>query len=336
MTDPQKLTIIITSIIFILATIAEWIHYYRCKRLSHLAFGPSGKPRNWTIIAPILRPICLATITWSLWTLFTLKPAQHSSQQEKLRDEEYRHMVIILDVSPSMWLKDAGNSGKLKRSQRTQEVITSLMDRICLEQVKISVVAVYTGAKRIVEDSKDPEVIKNILNDLPLTDAFENGKTDLISGFKEAATLAAKWPKQSTTIVLISDGDTVPDSGMPEMPPSIANVMVIGVGNTNAGIFIDGHQSRQDTTTLRQIARRLNGTYHNANRLHIPSSTIDKLSTAMNIKHKKELGEREIALIALGISATIFSLLPILLELFGCHWNKRMKQINNKRKGILA
>ena len=43
------------------------------------------------------------------------------------------------------------------------------------------------------------------------------------------------------------------------MPASVAGVLVVGVGDPQAGMFIDGHQSRQDVSTLRQIAARLRG-----------------------------------------------------------------------------
>ena len=38
-----------------------------------------------------------------------------------------------------------------------------------------------------------------------------------------------------------------------------------------AGKFIAGHQSRQDASTLRQVAVRLSGTYHNGNEKHLPT-----------------------------------------------------------------
>ena len=53
--------------------------------------------------------------------------------------------------------------------------------------------------------------------------------------------------------------------GLPDalrMPPSVSEVLVVGVGDTRSGKFIDGHVSRQDAPTLRQIAVRLQGEYH--------------------------------------------------------------------------
>ncbi len=51
-----------------------------------------------------------------------------------------------------------------------------------IEQYLISVVACYNGSKPVVVDTKDMEVVRNILNDLPMHHAFPSGKTDLFSG----------------------------------------------------------------------------------------------------------------------------------------------------------
>jgi hypothetical protein len=46
----------------------------------------------------------------------------------------------------------------------------------------VSVVAVYNGAKPVVIDTKDFEVMRNILGDLPMHHAFRSGKTKLFDG----------------------------------------------------------------------------------------------------------------------------------------------------------
>jgi hypothetical protein len=60
-------------------------------------------------------------------------------------------------------------------------VILSVLERVALEQLRVSVAAFYTGAKAAVVDTFDLEVVKNILNDLPLEMAFEPGKTLLMT-----------------------------------------------------------------------------------------------------------------------------------------------------------
>jgi len=106
--------------------------------------------------------------------------------------------------------------------------------------------AFYTDAKAVVIDTFDMEVVRNALDDLPLDLAFEVGKTESSKASAVRRTRQT-WQPDSTTLVVVSDGDTVPDSGMPEMPRSIQRTIIVGVGDSRTGTFIDGHQSRQDS-----------------------------------------------------------------------------------------
>jgi Ca-activated chloride channel family protein len=58
------------------------------------------------------------------------------------------------------------------------------------------------------------------------------------------------------------------------MPDSVRKVLVVGVGDSRTGKFIDGRQSRQDVPTLRQIAARLAGAYHDGNEKQLPSALL--------------------------------------------------------------
>jgi Ca-activated chloride channel family protein len=249
--------------------LAEWLHARRVRRVARLAFGPTGKPREWTWLAPFLRTFGAAALAWGLITLFLIDPKV--AKPKKTPEGGFRHLVIVLDVSPSMQLKDAGPGGMQSRAKRAAEVLMSVLNRIVLEQCRVSVVAFYSSARPVVVECKDPEVVRNILGDLPLDQAFNVGKTRILEGLNEAVNLTRGWKRGSTTLILASDGDTVPETGMPALPQSIAQVLVVGVGDARLGKFIDGHQSRQDAATLRQIATRLRGVYHDGNEKHLPS-----------------------------------------------------------------
>ena len=218
-----------------LGALAEWLHGRRCRRLGRLAFGPSGQPRRWVRAAPALRVIALAALGWGLATLW-LAPGQ-SRVRALLPEGGFRRLIIALDVSPSMQLKDAGADRQQVRARRASSVMQSVLERIALDQVRISVVAFYTSAKPVVVDTLDLEVVRNILDDLPLDYAFDPGKTSLVEGIRESVKLAAGWPPGSTTLLVVSDGDTLPDSGLPELPRSIAQVLVLGVGDSQGGTF---------------------------------------------------------------------------------------------------
>jgi Ca-activated chloride channel family protein len=309
---------ITTFSVALLAALAEWLHARRCRRVSRLAFGPAVGPRKWVAAAPALRVAAMGALAWGLTTLLLVQPA--ASRPVKIPEGGYRHLVIALDVSPSMQLADAGVGRQQRRAHRASEVLMSVLSRIALDQVRISVVAFYTGAKPVVVDTYDLEVVRNIINDLPLDYAFDIGKTKLFDGVREAANLARPWPPGSTTLMIVSDGDTVPDTGMPELPAAIAQAVVIGVGDSAAGTYIDGHQSRQDAATLRQLAQRLRGAYHDANERHLASTQLEALSRLMPLRDTAKTGRREAALAAVTTGGAVLALLPVALAMAGSAW----------------
>ena len=302
----------------LLAGLAEWLHLRRSRRIAHLAFGPSGRPRSWVALAPFIRAASLGALTWGLVTLYLIAPG--AVRHVHVPEGGYRHLVIALDVSPSMQLADAGPTHQDRRAHRASEVLLSVLSRIALDQVRISVVAFYNGAKPVVVDTYDLEVVRNIITDLPLDYAFDIGKTKLLDGVRESATLAMPWQPASTTLLVVSDGDTIPDSGMPELPHSIAQVLVLGVGDSVAGTYIDGHQSRQEAVTLRELAQRLHGVYHDANERHLGSTQLAALSRLMPLRDADARGRREAALAATCAGASLAALLPVALALVGASW----------------
>jgi Ca-activated chloride channel family protein len=305
--------------VIILAVGAEMLHSQRCRRLAPLAYGPSGKPAAWVCVTPLLRIAGLATMCWGLVTLMLIAPKVHTASE--VPDSELKHVMLVLDVSPSMRLQDAGVEHNQSRRQRAFVLMESFFKRIAIQQYRVTVVAVYNGAKPVVVDTRDLEVVRNIMDDLPMEYAFTAGKTDIFSGLEEAAKLAHGWQPRSTTIILLSDGDTVPATGMPKMPASIANVLIVGVGDPVSGKFINGKQSRQNTSALRQIAIRLGGVYHNGNEKHLSTAVIKRLTAAKGRSKLEQLTRREFALIACGFGGFIYALLPLLLHFAGTRWN---------------
>lgn len=320
-----------TLCVLLLAALAEWLHARRCRRVARLAFGPSGKSHEWTRIAPTLRVVACGALAWGFITLLLVSP--RAARSDLIPEGGYRHLVLALDVSPSMQLKDAGPEGKQSRAQRASDVLLSLFKRIAIDQVRISIVAFYTDAKPVVVDTYDMEVVKNALNDLPLDLAFDVGKTKLLEGVREAAELAKPWQPGSATLVVVSDGDTIPNSGMPQLPRSIQRTLVAGVGDARLGRFIDGHQSRQDVSTLRQLAGRLRGDYFDANEKHLPSTVLAALSKSLPLRDTHERGRRELALAAVGLGGFILAGLPVALAFAGCAWQAG---IRSKRAPVVS
>ncbi|MBI2924604.1 MAG: VWA domain-containing protein [Verrucomicrobia bacterium] len=317
-----------------LVALAEWLHARRCRRVARLAFGPSGKPREWTAFVPHARAGAVGALAWGLLTLLFMDSRVRRSNE--IPEGGYRHLVIALDVSPSMQLKDGAAGAQKTRMQRAAEVLLSILQRIALDQVRVSVVAFYTGAKPAVVDTFDIEVVKNILNDLPLDMAFDIGKTRLIDGIRESLVLAKPWEEASTTLIVASDGDTVPDTGLPPLPRSINKVLVLGVGDARTGKYIDGHQSRQDASTLRQLATRYNGSYFDVNEKHLPSPQLTALANVMPMKDVAEKGRREWALSLVTAGATLLAGLPVALALAGTSWQagrqKSLKEAQQEKR----
>lgn len=309
---------IVTAAAVLLCACAEWLHTRRCRRTAALAFGPSRRPRGFARAAPFLRVLSCGLLGWGLATLIVLPPKVHKIG--KLEDHEIQHLVLALDVSPSMRLVDAGPNQQQSRMKRAKELLESFFSRVSIDQYRLSVVATYNGAKPVVVDTNDLEVVRNILDELPMHHAFQSGQTDIFSGLQEAARIAKPWPPNSTIVALVSDGDTVPATGMPKMPASVRKVLIVGIGDPIAGRFIDGRQSRQDRSTLQQVAVRLSGIYHDGNSKHLSTDTLEQLAGTSGQSRFEKLTRREYALICCAVGASLLALLPLLLHAFGTRW----------------
>lgn len=315
-------TLVVTAAAALLALVGEALHLRRVRRLAHLAFGPGAAPRRWAHAAPFLRILAHTGLAWGLVTLLGIVPKVHVS--DEVPDEEWRHLVLVMDVSPSMLLRDAGQNGDQSRMERAKDLLDSLFERVPIGKFKISVIATYNGAKPVVEDTKDFELVRHLLTQVDMRYAFKAGSTRLFDGLAEAARISKPWRPKSALLVIVSDGDTVPAAGMPEMPPSIGGSLVIGVGDHVAGRFLAGHQSRQDASTLRQLAIRLGGEFHNGNKRHVPSDILAAASADARKPLLERLTLREYALIAIALAGVLLAVLPLLLHYFGTRWRPGM------------
>lgn len=305
------------SIAFVTA-LAEGLHAWRIRRVARLAFGPVAKPRAWTKVVPVLRVAALAGLAWSLVTLLGLDGRLHATSQRKATP---RDLVILLDVSPSMNLRDAGLEGRSTRAAQAATLVRSVLDRVPPEQIRVTMVAFYTDALPLVSRCADREVVWNFMDRMPLVYAFPHGKTDLIKGLNKAGEIAAGFPRRNATLLVLSDGDTVADTGLRALPSAFAQALVIGVGNRLRGTFIDGHSSRQDDATLSQLARRLGGVYHDGNAKQLPTALLKSLDASVPSASPLAWSPRIWALALLAVSCAVLGLLPVLLQAVGSSWH---------------
>jgi len=194
--------------------------------------------------------------------------------------------------------------------------VQGVLDRLDMKQTRITLVAFYTKAVTVLTDTTDKNVISNMFDGLQLYVAFEPGPTDLASGVNSALQIARPWARRSTTLLIVSDGDAKTDLGPVSLPPAIADTIVIGVGDPNKATLVSGHSSKQETLSLKTLAARLNGYYHEGNRLHLPSEILKKLSM-ITPNAGNELGVRDAGLIALGAGSSLTALIGPALMVLG-------------------
>ncbi|WP_425615262.1 VWA domain-containing protein [Anatilimnocola sp. NA78] len=309
-------SLLAAAAIMVAVGLSEWLHAARVRRVAYLAFGPAGTARAWTKGVPLLRVVASGAITWGLMTLVGIGASPLEDLTSR-NPKSLHHLVIALDVSPSMGLVDAGPKENQTRGDRAREVIRSVLDRLDPQRTRVSIVAFYSTAMPVVIDTFDPEVTANVLNDLPLEHAFQNGKTDIYSGVREAAKLSKDWRERSATLLVVSDGDTLPSQEQPTLPRAYASVVVLGVGSPQRGTFIDGHSSRQDAQSLERLALRLGGQYHNANAKHLQTGAILAAVAAVPPEEAAGLDRRWLAVVATAAGSLILALLPLLLALAG-------------------
>jgi len=293
--------------------LAEWLHHRRSARVAYLAFGATGRPRAWVRLTPVLRVLASSGVAWGLMVLWLTPPA--ATEQEPTQVAS-KHLLVCLDASPSMFVEDSGPDGKTKRAVWAGAVIQAILDRLDTDTTRVTVFAVYTKSIPVIEDTFDMNVVRNLLDGLPLYAAFDSGPTKLSTGVNDALTYARQWKPNSATLLVISDGDSEETIQVRSIPPSIADTIVVGVGDPVRPTMISGHRSTQDSQSLKLLANKLNGLYHQGNNKHLPSAVIDKLSM-IRPRIGEGIGLREAALLCLGLGGGWLGLLGPALILLG-------------------
>lgn len=302
-------------------SLAEWLHTRRIRVAARLAFGPTGAAA-WTTTVPWLRAASLTAFTWGVVTLLMLKlEAPDDASAKERHDAEATRVVFVADLSPSMFLPDAGPDGTLTRHARMREVVEGILQRVS-GNLRFGVIGFYTDSLPVVMEARDPELVRNVFNGLPLTYAMPVGQTDLGTAVNRTLEIVADFPKSSTRMIILTDGDSIPLAAINPRPASIREMLVLGVGNPHKGSFIDGHQSRQEADTLQRVATSLLGTYHDVNEKHLDTAALGDLVVPLALPHTG-LTLAQWAALAMVLGAVINALIPIALEFFGTDWKVR-------------
>jgi Ca-activated chloride channel homolog len=308
--------IIIASVVLVLASVGEWLHARRVARASRLAFGINPR-RLWTYVAPVLRVVGVTALALGGVVLAMFDPRLATPQ----RDAEFsKRLLICLDVSPSMLVVDAGpNATKVTRARWAIQAVRPLLDSLdTRNDTRISLVAFYTGEpKTILADTADKEVVYNMLDGLELFRMFEPGDTDLQAGVNGALRVAKPWAEGSATLLVISDGDSNAGlTGLRALPPSIAQTIVVGLGDTEKTSEIGSRRTRQDSASLRSLAHRLQGEYVDCNRGSLSPATSTRLSMRAPSPPVTAY-QRNVALACVGVGGVIAGVMTPALLRFG-------------------
>jgi Ca-activated chloride channel family protein len=296
---------------------AEWLHARRLRRVGRLAFGPAAAARSWTRSVPWLRMLCLTAFAWGLATLWVMKLEAAAGGKDKGGGEAAR-LVFVADLSPSMDLPDAGPDGKQTRQARMREVVEGILERVS-GNLRFGVIGFYTDSVPVVMEARDPELVRNVFNGLPLTYAMPIGDTDLGQALNSAIALVKDYPPLSTRVLIFTDGDSVPIVPLASRPASVRDVTFLGLGNPRKGTFIDGHQSRQEPDTLGRLAAELKGTYLDVNEKQMPTAALGNLVVTAPLP-QRGLSLAQLAILAMVAGAAVYALIPVALEYYGSDW----------------
>jgi Ca-activated chloride channel family protein len=298
----------------LLAFAAERRHARRTARVARLAFGPSGAPARWARAAPAVRTAGMGLAAFGAVVLARWDPAAHRAEPNP---RAARQLLVVLDVSPSMNLTDAGPGiPKQMRGVWAGKVLRGVLDRLDMADTRVTLVAFYSKAAVMLRSSDDKDLVAGLMDGLPLYTAFKPGETDMQSALDKAFDIARPWARGSTTLVVISDGDLAKPVNPGRRPASIADAIVIGVGDPGRPTVLAGHASRQDAWTLKALAGRLDGLYHDGNVRHLPSDVLDRL-TSIAPRTASGVGERELGLASLAAGAMMLGALAPALVRFG-------------------
>lgn len=312
------------TLALLVALAAEGLHARRVRRVAALAFGPAGKPRRWVALVPWFRVLALAGMAWALLTLLVFRTSVLGPPPAaRPADARTEHLVLVLDYSPSMTLQDSGPKGDQTRRDRLREVVSSVVDRMG-RQVLYTVLCFYTRALPVAQKAADREIVRNILNDLPVEYALEPGKTDLGKAVNSALELIQGYPRKSVTLMICTDGDTVETETIRPPPPCVRQAFVLGVGSVLQGIPLDDHLSRQDPIVLGALANQLNGRYLDVNARHVSSADLGALCRTGEAAAAQTGNRGDLALWVLAVLSGLYAgVLPLALEFGGSDWRPR-------------
>jgi hypothetical protein len=297
------------------ATLAEWLHYRRCRGVARLAFADAGRGLRVVIAAAVARVAGLAVVLTALASLWESSSVVTNAVGAVADPGEMDRMIVIMDASNSMNIQDAGPDGQQTRAGRARDLIYQLVsgaDRM----PRTTLITFGESAIPVVYDAKDWDVLSGVLLRAYYSKSFESEGTAVDDAIRKSLEMAADWLSGSTVVVLATDGDSAPSADHFEIPPSIRQFIVLGVGSPEgrpAGKKL-AEISRLEEGNLQRIAGLTGGDYFNANRDALSDEFVERVLPVPEPPVPPRT-RRDRAVVLFGLSALLLAALPAALRL---------------------
>jgi hypothetical protein len=309
-----KLDMALVVLVALLAIGAELWHGRRCRTAAAMVFARPRRGLAVVAVAAAVRVTGVTVTAASLVLLWHSSIVTRNSTGAVASTGEMDRMIVIMDASNSMNLQDAGPDGSETRASRARTLIHQLINRAG-RMPRVTLVTFGESALPVVHDSRDWDVLSNVLLRQYYSTSFKSEKTDIDHAVTKSLRMARDWVKKSTVVVLVTDGegDTAYDEF--EVPPSVRQFIVVGVGSPEGRpIGRNPPQvSRQDAENLQRIARLVGGEYFDGTRELLPEEYIDRALPPPPPAVPPET-HREFALVLFAVGVAVLALLPLALS----------------------
>jgi hypothetical protein len=309
------MVILITVLVVLSAVLAEFVHWRRCRRIARMEFATPRDGLAVVTVAAVARVVGIALTAPSLLLLWESSSVIRNSMGAVASEGELDRMIVIMDASKSMNLQDAGPNAKDTRASRARELIYYLVSQ-AQRMPRTTLMAFGDATLPVVYDSKDWDVLSNVLLRQYYTTAFKSDKTNIDHAVQESVEKARDWIPRSTIAVLLTDGESEPTRKSFDVPRSIRHFLVLGVGSKEGRPIGQGLRevSRLDEENLLRVAKLVGGKYFDATREMPPVDYVHQvLPPPPPAVPKKTRRDVPLSLFAMGV--LILGLTPIALSL---------------------
>ena len=244
-----------------IVAISEVRHSRVARRVTQLGWNARAWESLCLRFVAVGRSIAFIGSIWAVTNLVSL-PAVPSPSQQNDSLELREHIIILVDVSPSMLLMDGGIDKSQVRLTAATDYLDKLLVSSCVEDQLYSLWTCYDELIDYVDATPDKNVVRNfLLNDRFFTTHMRSTidgpsaarETNLVKCIRSAFEKVKERPRGSVTFVLLTDGDCEGLGERIPTPKSVDAFHVLGVGSLE-GCRIGARYSKLNRTGLQEFA----------------------------------------------------------------------------------